>query len=289
MTRFLTLWLAATGVQTPSDDVSFMVMGKIANRRQSENGQIELLNYHFFAEIFVKNGGKVTESSLLFPDRRRQDFTDQGYVQELHGGRYQSEAELDAAYPNGDYRIEFRTGGGRVDRTLAVKGGSGGASRLPSPVQIQLLQGGEQVSVDAVDPSRDLVVSWTTFGSAGKDANGIVDDLIFVVVGNCRGEQIVHSGRPFAGTPYLSYDATAFTIPADTLAAGEPHQMYVEHAIVDTGQSEGIVDLVTYASNTFLDFQAAGLPSGKPCPEPMPKMDGGQTDRPDRKEPEASP
>ena len=90
----------------------------------------------------------------------------------------------------------------------------------------------------------------------------------------------MHSGRPFEGTPFLSFTETEYRIPAEKLAPGEPHQLFIEHAIVDTSRQNEVVGLVTYAATTFLDFNTTGTASGSPCPDVMPRMDGGQTDRP---------
>ncbi len=53
-----------------------------------------------------------------------------------------------------------------------------------------------------------------------------------------------------------------------------------KHAKVDTSKEGGIVGLVTYAATTFLDFETTGNASGPECPSALPKIDGGQTDRP---------
>ena len=273
----LFLWLAAS----PADHVTFLVMGKTVNHRQSpDDGRLTLLNYHFFAEIFVKEGGRVEDAALVFPDGSVQPFEDLGYVQEVHGGRYPQEAELDRAYPNGAYTFRFSTPGGEVTRVLRVRGTGKGRSRIPNPVHITLHQEGREVDPGAVDPSSDLRITWSPFAGAGPDPNGILDDLMFVVLGNCHGEKIVHSGRPFEGTGYLSYTTKDYLIPASKLAPGEPHQMFIEHAKVDTSREDGIVGLVTYAATTFLDFETTGEATGKPCPPVMPKIDAGQTDRP---------
>lgn len=265
-------------VLAPEDHVSFLVMGKTTNHRQSASGDVTLLNYHFFAEIFVREGGRVTGASLRFPGGEVEDFEDLGYVLEVHGGRYQRESELDRLYPNGDYQFRFTTGDGRtLERTLTMRGE--GASRIPAPPRITLHQKGRTVSPESVDPDEELTVTWSPFDRAGPDANGILDDLIFVVLGDCHGEKTVHSGRPFEGTPFLDYRTKVFVFPAAKLAPGEPHQMFVEHAIVDTSKEEGIVGLVTYASTTFLDLRTTGEPAGPPCPAIMPKIDQGQTDR----------
>ena len=39
-----------------STDTQFLVVGKTANYRQDQSGAQQMINYHFFAEIFVKEG-----------------------------------------------------------------------------------------------------------------------------------------------------------------------------------------------------------------------------------------
>jgi hypothetical protein len=146
-------------------------------------------------------------------------------------------------------------------------------------LRVTLRQHGLPVVSNSVDPDEDLEVTWSAFVTGEADPNGIVDDLLFVVVGNCRGEKIEHSGRPFEGTPYLTYTTSSYIVPAAKLAPGEPHQLFVEHARVDTSMEAGVVGLVTYAATSFLDFRATGEAEGEPCPPAMPKIDQGQTDR----------
>lgn len=274
------LFALGLGVLGPEGHVSFLVMGKTTNHRQTNASELRLLNYHFFAEIFVKEGGKVTRGALTFPNGERQPFEDLGEVLELHGGRYDNEADLDRLYPNGRYEFRIETPDGAVDgRSLLVRGTGEGDSRIPAAVSIQLSQDGRRVPASAVDPDKDLRVTWSEFASARSDPNGILDDLVFVVVGDCRGERTVHSGRPFEGAAYLDFRAKGYTISKGKLRPGESHQMYVEHATVDTSAEDGIVGLVTYAATTFLDFHTTGHPSGDPCPSIMPPIDAGQTDR----------
>lgn len=280
---FALVWLAlALPALAQKEHVTFLVMGKTINYRQQSDGTIAPLNYHFFAEVFVRDGGTVTNASLDFPDGSTQDFEDLGYVMELHGGRYVSEAELDANYPNGDYRVSFDTPSGSIDdRVLTIRGTGEGVSRIPPAASILLHQRGRRVSPERIDPSADLLVRWTDFELGEADVNGILDDLTFVVMADCRGEKRVHSGRPFEGTDYLTYADSELVIPAARLAPGETHQLSLEHAKVDTSRESEIVGLVTYAATTFLDFQTTGESRRAPCPAPseMPRFDQGQTDR----------
>ena len=265
--------LAASVVPGLRDHVSFLVMGKTTNHRQSESGDLGLLNYHFFAEVFVREGGRV-KASLSFPGGESQPFEVQGSVLELHGGRFDAEEALDRAYPKGAYTLHFQTpDGSGYGRVLRMHG-----PRIPKPPRIILLQEGKAASPQSIDPAKDVTVTWSEFGGH-SDPNGILDDLVFVVVGNCHAERVVHSGRPFEGTPFLTYRTKEYTIPGGKLSPGEAHQMFVELAAVDTSEEDGIVGLVTYAATTFLDFQTLGSPAGRPCPEAMPPFDGGQTDR----------
>lgn len=282
----IAIWASSAGsLQGQADYVSFLVMGKTTNHRQATSGDLSLLNYHFFAEIFPKHGeGEVTEALLRFPDGRPQTFEDLGYVLEVHGGRYDNEEDLDALYPNGDYSFAFATPGGRVnDRVLSIRGTGEGASRIPAAPRITLSQRGGVVSPRTIRSNEDLEVTWSPFRAGERDPNGIVDDLIFVVVADCHGERIEHSGRPFEGAHFLTFETSRYVVPAQRLEPGRPYQMSVEHAKVDTSREDGIVGLVTYASTTFLDFRTTGAADGaSACPDVMPKFDAGQTDRPGR-------
>lgn len=274
------LALLAAPPSAPGDHVSFLVMGKTTNHRESSSGELELLNYHFFAEIFPRNAGEVSHAVLTFPDGEDRRFEDLGDVLEIHGKRFDDARALDDLYPNGDYLFRFSTPSGNVDGWRArMEGSVEGTSRIPPPARITLLQGDSPIAPDAVDPSRDLTVRWSPFASGRSDPNGIVDDLIFVVLGNCHGDKTVHSGRPFEGTPFLAYGTKEYLLPKEKLTPGEPHQLSVEHAVVDTSKRDGIVGLVTYASTTFLDFRTTGDSPGPPCPAAMPRIDEGQTDR----------
>jgi hypothetical protein len=40
------------------------------------SGEVRLLNYHFFAEIFVRPGGRASDATLVFPGDAAQSFED---------------------------------------------------------------------------------------------------------------------------------------------------------------------------------------------------------------------
>ncbi len=264
-----------------SADTQFLVIGKTANYRQDASGSQDLLNYHFFAEIFVKDGGHVTDGTLNNPGIDQMKFADHPSVLETHGGRYNNEADLDALYPNGEYMFTYTEENGQtLNIPVVLSKKDDGKTRIPASPIITLSQNGNQVSATGIDPDQDLVISWTPFTEGGPDENGFVDDLIFAVVGNCKGEKISHSGVPFGGGEHLTYADKQVTISKDLFNPGEAYQVSVEHAVMDTNYVGNVPTIATYASTSFLDFSTSGENvDGLDC-TPLPvQMDKGQTDR----------
>jgi len=269
--------------ETEQKDVLFVVLGKTANYRQSGMEKHTLLNYHFFAEIFLKEKGKIRNAVLITPGGKGElIFKGDVSVLEVHGDRYRSESELNEAFPDGSYIFSYRLSDNTLlNESVMVNNGSGN-SRIPAPVSIYLSQQGKKVAPSRIDAEHDLKVSWSDFTSGNTDPNGIVDDLVFVVTGNCDGEKIDHSGGPFGDSPYLTYASREYIIPAKKLVPGEPFQIFVEHAEMDSSMYRSIPEIATYATTSFLDILTLEekTNSRRSCPDIMPAMDGGQTDRP---------
>ena len=122
-------------------DVLFVVLGKTANFRQSAHGKHTLLNYHFFAEIFLKENGSVSNAALITPDDNRElVFTGDASVLEVHGGRYSNEDELNKAFPDGNYIFSYRLSDNTLlNESVRIKNGSGN-SRIPDPITVYLSQ-----------------------------------------------------------------------------------------------------------------------------------------------------
>lgn len=275
-------WVSAYAQsEVNSDDTQFLVIGKTANYRQDESGSQEMINYHFFAEIFVKDGGAATNGTLSNPAIDQMKFVDHPSVLETHGGRYSNEADLNALYPNGEYMFDYKESNGKaLQIPVVLSAKDDGKTRIPSSPIITLSQNGNAVSAGAVDPQQDLTISWTPFNEGGADENGFVDDLIFAVVANCKGEKISHSGVPFGGGAHLTYADNDVTISKDLLAPGEVFQVSVEHAVMDTNYVGNVPTIATYAATSFLDFNTAGENSERYKCTPLPvQMDKGQTDR----------
>ncbi|MCC3862052.1 VOC family protein [Pseudemcibacter aquimaris] len=265
-----------------SSDTQFLVVGKTANYRQDRNSENqEMINYHFFAEIFVKEGGAVTDGTLANAGIDTMNFADHPSVLETHGGRYETEADLDALYPDGDYNFTYtETGNNTLNIPVNLSKKADGKTRIPAAPVITFKQDGGVVNSYDIDPEKDLNISWTPFTEGGSDENGFVDDLVFAVVGNCKGEKISHSGVPFGGGAHLTYADTDVTISADLLNPGEVYSVSVEHAVMDTNYVGNVPTIATYASTSFLDFNTTGENvGGLQCTELPVQMDKGQTDR----------
>lgn len=281
MLPFMVVLAYAQEAEINSTDTQFLVVGKTANYRQHQGSTSEMINYHFFAEIFVKEGGHVTDGTLANEGIDQMNFADHPSVLETHGGRYSTEADLDALYPDGEYLFTYtETGENTLNIPVVLSKKADGNTRIPVPPIISLSQDGEDVTDGMIDPEQDLVISWTPFNEGGPDENGFVDDLIFAVVGNCKGEKISHSGVPFGGGAHLTYADSDVTIGKDLLHPSEVYQVSVEHAVMDTNYVGNVPTIATYASTSFLDFNTSGENIGRLDCTPMPmQMDKGQTDR----------
>ena len=263
-------------------DITFVVVGKTGNFSQSAGGTVSALNYHFFAEIFVQENGRIKQAALLTPDNPFEGiaFSDSGYALEMHGGRYPNEIELEHHYPDGNYIFRYDTPStGLLEQPISLANSASDSSRLPDAPHIILSQNGKLISPHLIQADLPLTVTWSTFEQGNQDPLGIVNDLVFVIMGDCHGNRISHSGRPFENAPYLDYAATEFIIPAEHLLAENAYQLSVEHAIVDTTITKGVPGIATFATTTFLDIMTLGRASGEAaCPEILKNFDAGQTD-----------
>ncbi len=276
------LMLAPAHSWAGQSDITFIVAGKTSNHRQQSDGTLGVLNYHFFAEIFLQCGGRVSAARLLTPlsEGKAVAFSDGGYALELHGGRYATEQELEENYPDGNYLFDYTSPStGSVTQRVRLANPNPQGSGLPRAPLITLSQNGAAVSPGSIDPTQDLRVSWSAFQAGSADPLAIMDDLLFVIMGDCNGERRAHSGRPFENTPYLTYRDTHFDISADILLPDNAYQLSVEHAVLDTAREHGVTAFATFATTTFLDIKTTGTAApGSACPRINKPFDAGQTD-----------
>ena len=269
----------------PSDHVDYVVMGKSINHRQSSSAKLNLLNTVFFAEIFpVKIDSistSVTNGLLTGPG----DATDglnfsSARIPFLAGQREMTIAALTRRFPDSTYIFSFDTPDGNIENLPATFVIEEGEISNPEPIEITLYQQGDEVDVSAINSDQDLKVTWSNFTKGAVDPSNIIDDMIYVILGNCHGEEIEHSGHAISNKDALTFDKREFVISSDKLDSGEIYQLEVEHSNMETDSYRNIEIIVTYAATTFLDFKTKGDSSELlECPVNPYAMDGGQTDR----------
>lgn len=263
-------------------DISLIVIIKSSNYSQAASGKLELLNYHFFAEVFPKVGGQIENASIVRVGSGDEPsiFVPHNGPYYFEGGHFNSLEEVDTAFPNGNYVVNVKSPGGDiVDHVMTLTGDSG-KTEIPAPITISLIQENQKIEVDKIDPKKELTVTWSEYTGARRDPNNIVHDMIFVVVADCYGERIVHTGVPFVAQDYLTFNVSDHKIPAGTLRPGQPHSMYVEFPrAIDTAIVEGVPTFTSYETATYMDLHTLGEASGVACPDKLPPLDTGQTDR----------
>jgi hypothetical protein len=272
--------LLASGCSQQSD-LSFVVVVKSSNYAQDPEGQLQLLNYHFFSEIFLRPDGRVTSAVLARADSPQEpmEYVSRGDNFYFEGGHFDSEEEVDRAHPNGSYVLDITTPTVRLRNFRLRLEGPSGATEIPEPITVSLWQDAVRVHPLSVDPAKDLVFRWSAYSNGVEDPRGIVDDMIFLVVADCQGERIFHTGLPFQGE-YTTFRTTEMLIEAGVLRPGQPYSSFVEFPhVVDSRIEHGVPGFTSYATATYLDLRTTGPRSDETCPDVPPPMDTGQTDR----------
>ena len=252
----LFLFIAGT-VSAQQSDVTFFVIGKHGNVQQQTDGSHESVDFSFFSEIFLTGGGDASQATLQFPDGKVFSYRD---MREADGGdrdniflisgeeRPSSYAELLRTYPDGNYQFSFDTPSGSVDGGIL----NFEERPLPDAPLITVQQGG-QTQCGLVAPGKNAVVRWSPFAEGRSDPNGILDDLIFVILTDADGNRVAHSGRPFENRPYLTYAAKNFVIDGDVLKPDHTYTLSVEHALLDdTTRFDSVPAFTTRAITTKL-------------------------------------
>ncbi len=276
------LLLLLSGCSRQSD-ISFLVLVKSSNYAQDPEGDLELLNYHFFSEVFLRPGGSLTDASLTGPDsvKNPMKYVSRGDNYYFEGGHFDSEEEVDQAYPNGSYLLRLTAPTVQLlDYKLELEGPEG-ATDIPEPIVVSFWQDDTRIDPSAVDPAKDLAVRWSAYSNGTEDPRGVVNDMIFVVIADCQGERIFHTGLPFQGE-YLTFRATEVLIGSGLLSPGQPYSGFVEFPhVVDSRVERGVPGFTSFATATYFDLRTTGPRADQACPGSPPPMDTGQTDRMD--------
>ncbi|MCC3862053.1 hypothetical protein [Pseudemcibacter aquimaris] len=265
--------------QDSHPDISFIPIGKAVNLRQMNDGETKVLNYHFYAELFIKEGGSVTDAKFT-GNGKTVDFDLIDNMLKVKGDRYKTREEMDVKYPDGEYHYNFKTSDGKNHDLKFMVGGENGDRTIPDFIKVTFKQGGIPVSQDNINPDKDLTITWSPFSSGRADPNGIIDDMIFVSVTDCHGNRVDHSGTAFTDRGAMTFRETQYRLHADQLKAGMIYPIFVEHVKADTLDQDGINGMVANATTVFVDVKTTGENMGDACPALLPQMEPGQTDRP---------
>mgnify|MGYP003653449790 CR=1 FL=1 len=243
-----------------AEDVLFLVLGKMSIYIQDLNGGHTLRDHHFVAEIMPNETGEILRGKLTSADNPNLNipFNPEGRQFLAHGERVIVAEELHQRHPDGTYLFSYKTRSGEMKNQPLTLKRRDTTDVMPQPATLGLSQNANIISAVEVNPEADLTVSWTPMKGNMKSPNSELADLIFVLGFDCFGNNIAHSGRPYQGTPYLTYEDSSFTIPADDLKPGITYSLIVEQATADVETFQGVPGITTYATLTFLDAQTIG-------------------------------
>jgi hypothetical protein len=248
-------------------DILFLVLGKMALYDQAPDGKIRLRNHHFVAEIMPKAGREIVSGTLASASDESQvlEFKPEGNAFLAHGARVLTAQELHRLHPDGEYYFSYQTESGRMDRQSVSLHKRAAIGPMPMPAAVTLSQNGLPALVAEIDSEIDLTLAWAPMPGNTRVASSDLDDLVFVLVFDCFGNNIAHSGRPYQGGPYLTFNDSQYVVAAANLKPGMKYIAIVEQATADVMIFQGVPSIATYATLTFVDFHTPGVAVGKSC------------------------
>lgn len=251
-----------------NDDVLFLVLGKMAIYIQSASGEHTLRDHHFVAEIMPKEDGKILGGTLTSKNDPNFSllFNPEGSQFLAHGERVIDAEALHNTHPDGTYIFNYQTQNGEMAGQPLTINRRTTTDIMPAPATLTLSQNEIKISPDAINPDSDLTISWTPMKGNTKVEASELADLIFVLGFDCFGNNIAHSGRPFNGKPYLTYETSNYTISAESLSPGLSYNLIVEQATANVERYQGVPGIATYATLTFLNASTTGATKGNTCP-----------------------
>lgn len=259
----------ATATQSPvAEDVLFVVLGKMALYDQEPSGDLVLRNHHFVAEIMPKAGRKIIGGTLsdAKDETKSLSFNPEGIAFMAHGARVTNPNELHRLHPDGAYVFSYQTESGRMDSQILSLTKREYIAGMPAPARVSAIQKGLPVTDSKLDANADLELSWESMPGNMKVPDSELADLIFVLAFDCLGNNIAHSGRPYQGGSYLTFEDTRYVIPAAALMPGLNYTVIVEQATADVATTLGVPGIATYATLTFLNFASSGTATEESCP-----------------------
>jgi hypothetical protein len=248
----------------PDKDVTYFAIVKNHVFAQDANGKVTETGYSFLGYIFVKPDSRVSDAFLTFPGEqgRTEAFPDYRQLNTAEKDTYlfinspainADKAQYDSQYPDGVYTVKFTTSSGEHRAALKIEGGV-----YPAPAVISIAQAGKGVASESIDAQQDLRVTWGGFPQGRPDPRGILDDVVFVIVKDCHGAKVLHSGRPYQGF-HLLYSDKDYVIPANTMKPGRNYELIVDNGlVVDSNTDAGVPGVGFYAQTNKLKVKTTG-------------------------------
>lgn len=189
-----------------------------------------LFGFSFLGGVDLVDLDLLNSATLLLPGDTLIDLEDYGDSWSLLES-YETEMELDEAYPWGDYTLSFDS------KTEGPHSCLIGIPETPLPPTPRLTNFAD---VQTINPSQPLTLNWEF------DALPAADDFVQMYVNLGHGEvfSTPNQGEPGA----LTIHDRSVTIPADTLVAGYIHSLNLEVTRVTSVNSECYPDVQGYGA-----------------------------------------
>jgi hypothetical protein len=256
---------------------------------QSPSGELTQTDAIFLAEVIYTdtNGLKDTVAKLnrvgeAAPARPlaiyRQDdlraFTN-GYFYTRKSQSYDDLQTLEADHPSSAaYRWTIEGAHGPITLAPIRIGGPEGATQIPKLTGVTLSQNGVALKgTDKIDPNLDLQITWAPFTIGQPLPGSKWSDLNFLLLDNCRGENIYTGGAPGTDEEYLDYRATQDVVPAGTLEPGMSYVVFLSQVnYVDHNFSHGVEQLSANSFAVELPMETSGKRRTESVCPAVPKM-----------------
>jgi hypothetical protein len=165
-------------------------------------------------------------------------------------GSFPTQEALETTWPNGKYSFFIF---GISNRFTAPALSLAGDTYPTNAPHIQNF-----VEAQAVDPATDFSLRWDAF------PEGTTNDVVFVSVRSVAEQVAVFSTAFLKREGGLDGTATAVTIPAGILAAGQDYDVYVrfDKVLERNEVMPGVAGLASYASGTHFILKTSPAPAG---------------------------
>ena len=263
-------------------DVNMTWVEKYLTYEQDAEGHLHLTDAHFLAEIIFDSArdfdaitaalyaGSDSAPLARYGGQDKRAFTN-GYFYTRKTRSFDDLAALEATHPPSQtyaWEIDGPNGHFRLDPIRI--GGPEGETQIPHVSTIRLLQNDEPLSdMKAIDAQLPMTIAWDPFVIGGPLEGTKWDDLVFVLVSDCRGEVIYTGGAPGTDEVFVDYSDTSAVVPQGRLVPGRDYTVFISQVnYVDHNESHGITQLAANSFATELAIRTAGTPDSSGCPNP---------------------